>query len=123
MGTITSEIHIKFANLSGKNRLLAQHFGHLPQQFCFMAAKNQRAIDFLTSRIGGNCGDTHATSRGDVQNKAYGIEPQMVAEWISNLGEAAETARSIAPGDKRVTDSANNASTEAITHQGCTSWQ
>jgi hypothetical protein len=29
-----------------------------------MTAKNQRAIDFLTSRIGENCGDTHATCLG-----------------------------------------------------------
>src|SRR6516165_6933426 len=41
-------------------------------------------------RICGICGDNHATCSVYAQNMAYGVKPPPIAEWIINLGEAAE---------------------------------
>ena len=56
----------------------------------FMKGKDPRDAHFITSRICGICGDNHATCSCYAQNMAYGIRPPAVAEWIVNLGEAAE---------------------------------
>ena len=56
----------------------------------FMKGKDPRDAHFITSRICGICGDNHATCSCYAQNMAYGVQPPHVAEWIVNLGEAAE---------------------------------
>jgi hydrogenase large subunit len=56
----------------------------------FMRGKDPRDAHFITSRICGICGDNHATCSIYAQNMAYGIKPPAIAEWIINLGEAAE---------------------------------
>ena len=56
----------------------------------FMKGKDPRDAHFITSRICGICGDNHATCSCYAQNMAYGIRPPALAEWIVNLGEAAE---------------------------------
>ncbi len=56
----------------------------------FMRGKDPRDAHFITSRICGICGDNHATCSVYAQNMAYGIKMPMLAEWIFNLGEAAE---------------------------------
>ncbi len=56
----------------------------------FMRGKDPRDAHFITSRICGICGDNHATCSIYAQNMAYGIKTPPMAEWIFNLGEAAE---------------------------------
>lgn len=56
----------------------------------FMKGKDPRDSHFITSRICGICGDNHATCSVYAQNMAYGIRPPALAEWMINLGEAAE---------------------------------
>jgi hydrogenase large subunit len=56
----------------------------------FMRGKDPRDAHFITSRICGICGDNHATCAIYAQNMAFGIKPPRMAEWIVNLGEAAE---------------------------------
>ena len=56
----------------------------------FMKGKDPRDSHFITSRICGICGDNHATCSIYAQNMAYGVKPPAIAEWIINLGEAAE---------------------------------
>jgi hydrogenase large subunit len=56
----------------------------------FMKGKDPRDAHFITSRICGICGDNHATCSVYGQNMAYGVRPPHLAEWIINLGEAAE---------------------------------
>ncbi|MGH7750623.1 MAG: nickel-dependent hydrogenase large subunit, partial [Candidatus Dormibacteria bacterium] len=56
----------------------------------FMKGKDPRDAHFITSRICGICGDNHATCATYAQNMAFGIKPPDMAEWIINLGEAAE---------------------------------
>src|SRR3954463_4501869 len=56
----------------------------------FMVGKDPRDSHFITSRICGICGDNHATCSIYAQNMAYGIKNPHMAEWILNLGEAAE---------------------------------
>ncbi len=56
----------------------------------FMRGKDPRDSHFITSRICGICGDNHATCSVYAQNMAYGIRMPPLAEWIYNLGEAAE---------------------------------
>jgi hydrogenase large subunit len=56
----------------------------------FMLNKDPRDAHFITSRICGICGDNHATCSIYAQNMAYGVKPPNLAEWIINLGEAAE---------------------------------
>jgi len=56
----------------------------------FMKGKDPRDSHFITSRICGICGDNHATCSIYAQQMAYGIKPPPLAEWIVNLGEAAE---------------------------------
>src|SRR5438477_2539853 len=56
----------------------------------FMQNKDPRDAHFITSRICGICGDNHATCSVYAQNMAYGVRPPNLAEWIINLGEAAE---------------------------------
>jgi hydrogenase large subunit len=56
----------------------------------FMKGKDPRDAHFITSRICGICGDNHATCATYAQNMAFGIAPPAMAEWIVNLGEAAE---------------------------------
>jgi hydrogenase large subunit len=56
----------------------------------FMQGKDPRDAHFITSRICGICGDNHATCSVYAQNMAYGVRPPALAEWIHNLGEAAE---------------------------------
>src|SRR5579863_9615306 len=56
----------------------------------FMRGKDPRDAHFITSRICGICGDNHATCACYAQNMAFGIKPTPLAEWIINLGEAAE---------------------------------
>ncbi|OHV41553.1 MULTISPECIES: nickel-dependent hydrogenase large subunit [Pseudofrankia] len=56
----------------------------------FMKGKDPRDAGFITSRICGICGDNHTTCSVYAQNMAYGLKPPPMAEWIVNLGEAAE---------------------------------
>jgi hydrogenase large subunit len=56
----------------------------------FLKGKDPRDAHFITSRICGICGDNHATCAVYAQNMAFGIRPPALAEWIINLGEAAE---------------------------------
>lgn len=56
----------------------------------FMKGKDPRDSHFITSRICGICGDNHATCATYAQNMAFGVCPPALAEWIVNLGEAAE---------------------------------
>ena len=56
----------------------------------FMKGKDPRDAGFITSRICGICGDNHAVCSVYAQNMAYGIKSPKMAEWIVNLGEAAE---------------------------------
>ena len=56
----------------------------------FMKGKDPRDAGFITSRICGICGDNHTTCSVYAQNMAYGIKMPIMAEWIFNLGEAAE---------------------------------
>jgi hydrogenase large subunit len=56
----------------------------------FMKGKDPRDSHFITSRICGICGDNHSTCSIYAQNMAYGIKNPPLAEWILNLGEAAE---------------------------------
>jgi len=56
----------------------------------FMKGKDPRDAHFITSRICGICGDNHATCSVYAQNMAYGVKPPHIAEWLVNLGEAAE---------------------------------
>ena len=56
----------------------------------FMKGKDPRDAHFITSRICGICGDNHATCATYAQNMAFGVQPPAMAEWIVNLGEAAE---------------------------------
>jgi hydrogenase large subunit len=56
----------------------------------FMKGKDPRDAHFITSRICGICGDNHATCANYAQNMAFGVKPPHIAEWIVNLGEAAE---------------------------------
>jgi hydrogenase large subunit len=56
----------------------------------FMKGTDPRDAHFITSRICGICGDNHATCAVYAQNMAFGIKPPPIAEWIVNLGEAAE---------------------------------
>jgi hydrogenase large subunit len=56
----------------------------------FMKGKDPRDSHFITSRICGICGDNHATCATYAQNMAFAVRPPAMAEWIVNLGEAAE---------------------------------
>src|ERR1700693_5479354 len=56
----------------------------------FMKGKDPRDAHFITSRICGICGDNHATCATYAQNMAFGVRRPALAEWIINLGEAAE---------------------------------
>lgn len=56
----------------------------------FMQGKDPRDAHFITSRICGICGDNHATCAVYAQNMAFKTSPPPMAEWIVNLGEAAE---------------------------------
>ena len=56
----------------------------------FMKGKDPREAHFITSRICGICGDNHATCACYAQAMAFGVRPPHMAEWIINLGEAAE---------------------------------
>jgi len=56
----------------------------------FLRGKDPRDSHFITSRICGICGDNHATCSTYAQNMAYGVKPPALAEWMVNLGEAAE---------------------------------
>jgi hydrogenase large subunit len=56
----------------------------------FMKGKDPRDSHFISSRICGICGDNHATCSCYAQNMAYGVKPPPLADWIVNLGEAAE---------------------------------
>ncbi|MBY0522274.1 MAG: nickel-dependent hydrogenase large subunit [Gemmataceae bacterium] len=56
----------------------------------FLRGKDPRDAHFITSRICGICGDNHATCACYAQNMAFGVRPPALAEWIINLGEAAE---------------------------------
>src|SRR5678815_2753588 len=56
----------------------------------FMFGKDPRDAHFFFSRICGICGDNHATCAVYAQNMAFGVRPPDLAEWIINLGEAAE---------------------------------
>src|SRR3981081_1710698 len=56
----------------------------------FMKGKDPRDAHFITSRICGIRADHPATGSRCAQQMAYGIRPPAMAEWIVNLGEAAE---------------------------------
>jgi hydrogenase large subunit len=56
----------------------------------FMRGKDPRDAHHITSRICGICGDNHATCAMYAQNMAFAVRPPELAEWIVNLGEAAE---------------------------------
>src|SRR3981081_1559012 len=55
-----------------------------------LKGKDPGAAPFTPSRICGICGDNHAVCSCYAQQMAYGVKPPPLAEWIVNLGEAAE---------------------------------
>jgi hydrogenase large subunit len=55
-----------------------------------MKGKDPRDAGFITSRICGICGDNHTTCSDYAQQMAYGVKPPPLADYIVNLGEAAE---------------------------------
>src|ERR1700704_2597892 len=56
----------------------------------FMKGKDPRGAPSTPSRICGICGDNHCTCSCYAQQMAYAVKPPHLAEWIVNLGEAAE---------------------------------
>src|SRR3977135_827100 len=59
----------------------------------FMKGKDPRDAHFITSRICGVCGDAWRTQSPVsvyAHNRACGVRPPALGEWILNLGEAAE---------------------------------
>ena len=57
----------------------------------FMKGKDPRDAHFITSRICGICGDNHATCVGlRAEHGLSASSRRRIAEWIINLGEAAE---------------------------------
>ncbi|HLX07159.1 MAG TPA: nickel-dependent hydrogenase large subunit [Thermoanaerobaculia bacterium] len=56
----------------------------------FMKGKDPRDAHLITSRICSICGDNHATCAMYAQNMAFAVKPPPLADWIVNLGEAAE---------------------------------
>ena len=56
----------------------------------FLRGQDPRDSHFITSRICGICGDNHATCALYAQSMAFGVRMPDMAEWIINLGEAAE---------------------------------
>src|ERR1700752_1077065 len=82
-----------FTKIDFENRHVAEC--HSPSSIfrgysIFMKGKDPRDAHFITSRICGICGDNHATCATYAQNMAFGVRPPAMAEWIVNLGEAAE---------------------------------
>ena len=73
-----------------RSRGMLQHVFDFRGYSLFMKGKDPRDAHFITSRICGICGDNHATCATYAQNMAFGIRPPDMAEWIVNLGEAAE---------------------------------
>ena len=69
---------------------MLQHLVHLPRLQHLHEGQRPADAHFITSRICGICGDNHATCANYAQNMAFGIKPPDMAEWIVNLGEAAE---------------------------------
>ncbi|MCU1420553.1 MAG: putative hydrogenase large subunit [Microbacteriaceae bacterium] len=82
-----------YAKIDFKNRRVAECYSTssiFRGYSIFMKGKDPRDAHFITSRICGICGDNHATCSVYAQNMAYGVRPPHLAEWIINLGEAAE---------------------------------
>jgi hydrogenase large subunit len=82
-----------YAKIDFKNRRVAECYSTssiFRGYSIFMKGKDPRDAHFITSRICGICGDNHATCSVYAQNMAYGVRPPALAEWILNLGEAAE---------------------------------
>src|ERR1044072_4809625 len=55
----------------------------------FMKGKDPRDAHSIPSRLAGICSENHATCSVYNQNRAYGVRPPAIGEWIINLGEAA----------------------------------
>jgi len=82
-----------FTKIDFENRQVAECFSTssiFRGYSIFMKGKDPRDAHFITSRICGICGDNHATCATYAQNMAFGVRPPHMAEWIVNLGEAAE---------------------------------
>src|SRR6204780_5274363 len=82
-----------FTKIDFANRVVAdcRSTSSIFRGYCiFMKGKDPRDAHFITSRICGICGDNHATCATYAQNMAFGVKPPPIAEWIVNLGEAAE---------------------------------
>ncbi len=82
-----------YTKIDLKNRKVAECYSssHIFRGYSlFMQGKDPRDAHFITSRICGICGDNHAVCSCYAQQMAYGIRPPAMAEWITNLGEAAE---------------------------------
>ncbi|SNT14954.1 hydrogenase large subunit [Streptosporangium subroseum] len=82
-----------YAKIDFKNRRVAECYSTssiFRGYSIFMKGKDPRDAHFITSRICGICGDNHATCSVYAQNMAYDVRPPALAEWILNLGEAAE---------------------------------
>jgi hydrogenase large subunit len=82
-----------FTKIDFKNRQVAECYSTssiFRGYSIFMKNKDPRDAHFITSRICGICGDNHATCSVYNQNMAFGIQNPPLAEWIINLGEAAE---------------------------------
>src|ERR1051325_1919046 len=82
-----------YTKIDMKNRLVAEC--HTTSSIfrgysVFMRNKDPRDAHFITSRICGICGDNHATCAVYAQNMAFGVVPPIIADWMINLGEAAE---------------------------------
>jgi hydrogenase large subunit len=82
-----------FTKIDFKNRQVAECYSTssiFRGYSIFMKNKDPRDAHFITSRICGICGDNHATCSVYNQNMAFGVKPPPLADWIINLGEAAE---------------------------------
>jgi len=82
-----------YTKIDFKNRVVAECYSTssiFRGYSVFMRGKDPRDAHFITSRICGICGDNHATCSCYAQNMAYKVGPPPIAEWMFNLGEAAE---------------------------------
>lgn len=82
-----------YTKIDMKNRVVAECYttsSIFRGYSVFMRNKDPRDAHFITSRICGICGDNHATCAVYTQNMAFGVVPPVVADWMINLGEAAE---------------------------------
>src|SRR3954464_8411758 len=73
-----------------RGRLVQEHVLPVPRLQRVHEGQGPGCRPLIRSRICGICGDNHAVCSCYAQQMAYGVKPPPLAEWIVNLGEAAE---------------------------------